>query len=575
MSDVGRGIAQPPSPSVGPHRSYDHPVTGDAWGRWSLAAAMLTVAVGTGVPRAVPASASERAPGAPYTVRLKAPGPYLNPDLIGVNQLSPGASARLASVGVRWARIDISFEATDGGRPVTDCATGRFDPALLDRRVALARQAGATPELLIDYTPPCLAGGARPGTDPAYTPPDVGANRQTWDRIVASMASHEIGRGVRTFEIWNEPDGLFWTGDRNAYLDLYQDTAQVLESEASRAHVRIEVGGPALVVADTDWADAVAARVTSARLPLDFLSWHIYPNDPDVGPFAGIPSGLCIVTGPRPADTPCWYNPRLTTSVVTTGTDSIRAVLARYPGLHPRLWIDEWNLDAGHDARQDTAYEGAFDVAMLEAAWHAGVDRTCFFRVADGSTQDLKGNWGLLTESLRPKAAWWAFSWWHALSGSSRPVGVRNASPSTSSPSSLSGVAAVDRSGTIRVLLDDYVPYDPTGRYGTGAPTHPRRVAFDPLPTGPWEYSVRSVDSAHLGAVTARGALAGGRAGSSVVVRQSDDSLLLVTLTRGAPRSDDVAVAGIVAGAAAVAVVIASLAAGVVIGRRRRGPSAS
>jgi hypothetical protein len=473
---------------------------------------------------------------------------------------------------MRWARIDVSFEATDGGRPVVDCATGSFDPAVLDRRVALARQAGAAPELLIDYTPPCLAGGARPGTNPAYTPPDVGANRQTWDEIVASMASHEISLGVRTFEVWNEPDGFFWTGDQRAYLDLYQDTSQVLETQAARAHVRIEVGGPALVVADTDWAGALLARAAAGGLPLDFLSWHLYPNDPDVGPLAGVPSGLCLVTGPHPAGTPCWYNPEATPSIVTTGTDSIRALLDQYPGLHPRLWIDEWNLDAGLDARHDTSYAAAFDVAMLEAAWHAGVDRMCFFRVADGTTQDLRGNWGLLTESLRPKAAWWAFSWWHALAGSSRPVVVTDASPSTTSASSLTGVAAVDSAGTVRVLLDDFEPYDPTGRYGAGASPHPRRVAFAGLGTGTWGYSVRRVDGSHLGAVVAHGAL-DGRSGNSIVVPQPVDSVLLVTLTRAPTKGGGVVLVAVV-GAVGLATVTAVVAMGVLVRRHGRRAAA-
>ena len=228
-------------------------------GGWSTATARVTVAAG------VPESAT------------------INQGLIGFNHVSPGSGPALSALGTHWTRTDVSFETSVNGRPVYNCTTGAWNPQVLDANVALDRQAGATPELIVDYTPPCLATDPPVGVNPNYTPPDIGPDMAKWQALVYQMALHEIGaEGVRVFEVWNEPNGEFWvaTNKVSAYLTLYQATATALEAAATALGVKILVGGPALVSISVlpyqAWIDQLCSLAVTNDLPLDFISWHEY-----------------------------------------------------------------------------------------------------------------------------------------------------------------------------------------------------------------------------------------------------------------------------------------------------------
>ncbi|MHB1518378.1 MAG: GH39 family glycosyl hydrolase [Acidimicrobiales bacterium] len=370
----------------------------------------------------------------------------------------------------------MSFEITTGSGPAYNCSTGAWDPTYLDSQVALDRASGARPLLIVDYTPPCLSTGPAPGQNPAYTPPDIGPDQARWRALVTQMALHEItAEGVRAFEVWNEPDGSFWTGGLDGYLRLYADTASALEAAATTAGVHIEVGGPALLDfpgLDTTWVKALASVATTEHLPLDFLSWHVYADYPDVGPDGAFPNGLCL-TGPPPGDLPCWYNPNLDAGIFGTETQQVRSILSAYPKLHPALWIDEWNVDAGQDARHDGPYDAAFVAAVLDEAQSAGLDRMSFYDVVDSST-DPTQNFGFLFSDLSPKPSYSAFVMWHRLTGRQLTTTV-SASRSRSADrpgadTSVGSVASVRADGTVNVLVYNFAPYDPTGLYGTVDP---------------------------------------------------------------------------------------------------------
>jgi xylan 1,4-beta-xylosidase len=131
----------------------------------------------------------------------------------------------------------------------------------------------------VDYTPTCLAGNVGAGQDPNRNPPDIGANQLKWDQLVEEMALHEIeAENVTTFEVWNEPNLLFWNGTPEQYYALYVDTAMALETAAEIAHRTIEVGGPApatiIPTSDMTWMDNFLSYVNQHQAPLDFLSWH-------------------------------------------------------------------------------------------------------------------------------------------------------------------------------------------------------------------------------------------------------------------------------------------------------------
>lgn len=78
----------------------------------------------------------------------------------------------------------------------------------------------------------------------------------------------------------------------------------------------------------------------------------------------------------------------------------MRQALVSFPSLHPKLWLDEWNVNAGFDPRMSGTNGAAFVAAVLSTAQADGLDRSAFYDATDDSPVD---NFGLLTETGAPK----------------------------------------------------------------------------------------------------------------------------------------------------------------------------
>lgn len=463
------------------------------------------------------------------SVNASRPGGLVNQQLLGADGPGPAnATGEMAALGLQWVRTDVGFEGSAGGKPDYNCATGAWNPGPLDSTVDQIHAEGAAPLLIVDYTPACLAPLSLPApADSSYEPPDLGPDRAKWDTLVYAMALHEItAEGVRAFEIWNEPDGTFWYGGLPGYILLYQDTATVLEEAARSAGVHIEVGGPALFFADPTWIEPFLAFVAGHHLPLDFLSWHWYGNYPALGPIAPLPQ--------VPTDTPAvWYNPLLEPQTYGAEVAQVRAEVARFPSLHPTLWIDEWNVDAGYDARQSGPYDAAFAAAVLQSVQLAGLGRMTFFDVEDGAGNP-DANWGMLTTSGVPKPVYATFRFWHDLGTHLLGVEVSPRSASGALADQVGAVAAGGPDGTVTVLVYNFLPFDPTGNNGlSGGGPYGRAVAvrLSGLGDHSYEWSRSLVDGAHSGTVVARGTLGG--PSSELSFPLGEDSVSLLQLSPG------------------------------------------
>jgi len=77
------------------------------------------------------------------------------------------------------------------------------------------------------------------------------------------------------FEVWNEPNIDFWTGvpKEETYHRLYEVSARALKRVSSR----LRVGGPA--TAQAAWVDRFIRHCVEAKVPVDFVSTHVYAND--------------------------------------------------------------------------------------------------------------------------------------------------------------------------------------------------------------------------------------------------------------------------------------------------------
>ena len=102
-----------------------------------------------------------------------------------------------------------------------------------------------------------------------------------WDDLIRHFAQHLVDRyGIDEvaqwyFEVWNEPNIDFWTGDpkQATYFELYDHTARTLKT----VNPLLRVGGPATAAAH--WVDAFVEHLAQENVPADFISTHGYADD--------------------------------------------------------------------------------------------------------------------------------------------------------------------------------------------------------------------------------------------------------------------------------------------------------
>jgi xylan 1,4-beta-xylosidase len=102
-----------------------------------------------------------------------------------------------------------------------------------------------------------------------------------WDAMIRAFAQHLVDRyGIDEvaswyFEVWNEPNIDFWGGEpkQSTYFTLYDHTARTLKS----VNPRLRVGGPA--TAQAAWVTAFLDHARKHRVPVDFVSSHVYGDD--------------------------------------------------------------------------------------------------------------------------------------------------------------------------------------------------------------------------------------------------------------------------------------------------------
>ncbi|MFO1400853.1 MAG: hypothetical protein U1F30_06535 [Steroidobacteraceae bacterium] len=101
-----------------------------------------------------------------------------------------------------------------------------------------------------------------------------------WGQLVAALARHLVQRyGIAEvatwrFECWNEPNLSFWAGTQAQYFELYRVTAAALKG----VDARLQVGGPATAM--MMWIPDFLAYCRAHAVPVDFVSSHVYPDDP-------------------------------------------------------------------------------------------------------------------------------------------------------------------------------------------------------------------------------------------------------------------------------------------------------
>ena len=187
-------------------------------------------------------------------------------------------------------------------KEVTDLQYVRFHAILHDEVGAYNENERGHPIYNFSYVDQIydglLAAGVRPFVELSFMPKALAAQNMLhafwykpnvsppkdwakWDALIAELAEHLVARyGIEEvshwyFEVWNEPNLDFWGGDpkQSTYWELYDRTARTLKGVNSR----LRVGGPA--TAQAAWADVFIEHCAKNKIPVDFVSSHVYGND--------------------------------------------------------------------------------------------------------------------------------------------------------------------------------------------------------------------------------------------------------------------------------------------------------
>jgi len=224
-------------------------------------------------------------------------------------------------------------------------ARGRYHFETLDRSVDTILKTGARPLMCICFKPRVLF----PAVDhDVVEPRDAGE----WEQLVYQLVKHYRDRaaGIRYWEIANEPDigesgGCPYRFKPEGYVRYYHQTAAAI----LRADPDARVGGPALASVRSPILPALLDGCDREKIPLHFVSWHIYSSDPM----------------------------RVRSTIAYA-----RGLLKRHPGLKPETILDEWNMDLMNpplDPRFQPCY-------VLETIWQmkdAGLDWSCYYHIRD------------------------------------------------------------------------------------------------------------------------------------------------------------------------------------------------
>lgn len=105
-------------------------------------------------------------------------------------------------------------------------------------------------------------------------------NWQDWHNMIQAFTEHCVKRyGIAEvrgwkFEVWNEPNISFWAGSQEEYFELYKQSALAIR----KVDAQLQVGGPS--TAQLGWIPDLIQYCATQGVPLDFVSTHVYPDDP-------------------------------------------------------------------------------------------------------------------------------------------------------------------------------------------------------------------------------------------------------------------------------------------------------
>ena len=340
------------------------------------------------IPSAAKSAATRKSAGA--TRKSAGPDPSAVPDatVYGVsdpNLLNQSAAVQveqlkaIKAMGFTSVRLDASWYWGQSSGP------GSFDWAGLDQAVASIREVGLSADLIVDGCPPWAAVAGAQGQ---FAQPASSAAFATWAGAVAARYSI---KGIRYFEIWNEPNlAVFWQPkpDPAAYTaDLKAAYAAIKAVDPSAV---VLSGG--LAPADNDGTDIDPRTflqdmyADGAKGSFDELGFHpySYPDSPDtVASWSG------------------W-------SMMADTNPSIRSIMTQNGDSGKKIWITEYGVPTiGPNSVGETGQSTDLVQAISQVRKLDWIGSLYIYTWSDISTLPADQNgFGLLTDQDVPKPAY-------------------------------------------------------------------------------------------------------------------------------------------------------------------------
>lgn len=289
------------------------------------------------------------------------------------------------------------YDEDSQGRPV-------YNFSYVDQIYDGLLSSGVRPFVEIGFMPNKLAAGNILHTfwyKPNISPPKDWSH---WDALVSAFAEHLVDRyGIDEvtqwyFEVWNEPNLDFWAGEpkQATYWELYDHTALAIK----KISPRLRVGGPA--TAQAAWVDAFIRHCVENDVPVDFVSTHVYANDPPQGVFgsqAAVPRDQMVYRAVK----------KVHDQIKASRLPSLPLIMSEYnasymtePEVTDSIYMGPWLADTIRqcDGLVDMMSYWTFSDVFEEQ----GVVKTPFY-----------GGYGLIAAGGIPKPAFYAFELLHKL----------------------------------------------------------------------------------------------------------------------------------------------------------------
>jgi xylan 1,4-beta-xylosidase len=266
-----------------------------------------------------------------------------------------------------------------------------------------------------------LANGVRPFVELSFMPKKLAAQQtiqafwyhpiisppkdsSRWGELISRFAQHLVDRyGIEEvshwyFEVWNEPNLDFWSGEpkEETYYQLYDITARALKTVDSR----LRVGGPA--TAQAAWVDRFVRHCVDNHIPLDFVSTHVYANDPPDGVFGikeAIPRTRLVCRAARKVHEEVMASPRPDLPIIWS---EYNASYMNEPNVTDSVFMGPWLADTIRQCDGLTSMMAYW--TFSDVFEEQGVVKNPFY-----------GGYGLIAAGGLPKPAFNAFKLLHRL----------------------------------------------------------------------------------------------------------------------------------------------------------------